>query len=162
MYWPALRPFGRGKTDVAGAEGDPFSALRREMDRVVDSFGREFGWPAAGQPGAAAPSIDVSETDSEIKVEAELPGVDQKDVEVIVADNLLTIKGEKKAEKEEKKKDYHLIERSYGGFARSITLPFVAEPDKAKASFKNGVLTVTLPKPPEMKAKARKIAIKGE
>ena len=161
MYWPALRPFARGKTDVAGAEGDPFSALRREMDRLVDSFGREFGWPAAGQPGAMAPSIDVSETDSEIKVEAELPGVDQKDVEVVVADNLLTIKGEKRAEKEERKKDYHLIERSYGGFARSITLPFAAEPDKAKASFKNGVLTVTLPKPPEMKAKAKKIAIQG-
>ena len=161
MYWPALRPFARGKTDVAVTEGDPFSALRREMDRLVDSFGREFGWPAAGQPSTMAPSIDVSETDSEIKIEAELPGVDQKDVEVIVADNLLTIKGEKRAEKEEKKKDYRLVERSYGGFARSITLPFSAEPDKANATFRNGVLTVTLPKPPEMKAKAKKIAIKG-
>jgi HSP20 family protein len=162
MYWPALRPFARGKTEVAATEGDPFNAFRREMDRLVDSFGREFGWPAPGQAGAMAPSIDVSETDSEIKVEAELPGVDQKDVEVVVTDNVLTIKGEKKAEKEEKKKDYHLVERSYGGFARSVTLPFAAEPDKAKASFKNGVLTVTLPKPPEMKAKAKKIAVKAD
>jgi HSP20 family protein len=161
MSWPALRPFARGKTDAATADDDPFSALRREMDRLVDSFGREFGWPAGGQPSAMAPSIDVSETDSEIKIEAELPGVDQEDVEIVVADNLLTIKGEKKTEKEEKKKDYRLVERSYGGFARSITLPFAAEPDKANATFRNGVLTITLPKPPEMKAKAKKIAIKG-
>jgi HSP20 family protein len=162
MYWPALRPFARGKSEVAGTEGDPFNAFRREMDRLVDSFGREFGWPASGQAGLMTPKIDISETETELKVEAELPGVDQKDVEVAVADNVLTIKGEKKAEKEEKKKDYHLVERSYGGFARQVTLPFAAEPDKAKASFKNGVLTVTLPKPPEMKAKARKIAIKAD
>jgi HSP20 family protein len=161
MYWPALRPFGRGKTEVATAEDDPFGSFRREMDRLFDSFGREFGWPASGRAGVLAPSIDVSETDNEIRIEAELPGVEQKDVEVVVADNLLTIKGEKKSEKEEKKKDYHLVERSYGGFARSITLPFAAEPDKAKASFKNGVLTITLPKPPEVKAKSRKIAVQA-
>jgi HSP20 family protein len=162
MYWPTLRPSARGRTEVAGGDGDPFSAFRREMDRLVDSFGRDFGGPPSGRAGTMMPSIDISETDAELKVEAELPGVDQNDVEVVVSDNLLTIKGEKKAEKEEKKKDYHLVERSYGGFARQITLPFAAEPDKAKASFKNGILTVTLPKPPEMKAKARKIAIKAD
>jgi HSP20 family protein len=159
MYWPTLRPFARGKTDVAGGDSDPFSAFRREMDRVVDSFGRDFGVPLAGHAGTMTPSIDISETESELKVEAELPGVDQKDVEVIVTDNLLTIKGEKKAEKEEKKKDYHLVERSYGGFARQITLPFAAEPDKAKATFKDGILTIALPKPPDVKAKAKKITI---
>jgi HSP20 family protein len=159
MYWPTLRPFARGKSDVALAGDDPFHTFRREMDRLFDSFGREFGWPAAGGGGAIVPSVDLSETDSEIRIEAELPGVDEKDVEVVVADNVLTIKGEKNVKKEEKKKDYHLVERSYGSFARSITLPFAAEPDKAKASFKSGVLTITLPKPPELKAKAKKIAV---
>jgi HSP20 family protein len=72
---------------------------------------------------------------------------------------VLTIKGEKKAEKEEKKKDFHLVERSYGSFARSLTLPFAADPSKAKATFKNGVLSISLPKPPEVKTKAKKIAI---
>jgi HSP20 family protein len=158
MYWPMLRPFGRGKTDVAGGDADPFMAMRREMDRVMESFGRNLGVPATSM-GAMAPSIDVSETDNEIKVEAELPGVDEKDVEVVVSDNMLTIKGEKKSEKDEKKKDYHLVERSYGSFARQIALPFAAEPDKAKATFKDGVLTISVPKPPEVAAKAKKIAI---
>ena len=76
-----------------------------------------------------------------------------------MTDNVLTIKGEKKAEKEEKKKDYHMVERSYGSFSRSLTLPFAADPSKAKASFKNGVLSITMPKPPEIAAKAKKIAI---
>jgi HSP20 family protein len=159
MYWPTLHPFGR-RSEVATRGGDPFTAFRREMDRVFESFGRDLGWPSGNLPaGTMAPSIDVTETDKELKIEAEMPGVDEKDVEVAVTDNVLTIRGEKKAEKEEKKKDYHLVERSYGAYARSITLPFTAEPDKAKASFKNGVLSITLPKPPEITAKAKKIAI---
>jgi HSP20 family protein len=159
MYWPMLRPFGR-RSEALTRGDDPFSAFRREMDRVFESFGRDLGWPSGNQrAGAMAPSIDVSETDKELKIEAELPGVDEKDVEVTVTDNVLTIRGEKKAEKEEKKKDYHLVERSYGSYARSITLPFAAEPGKAKASFKNGVLSITLPKPAEVAAKAKKIAI---
>jgi HSP20 family protein len=162
MYWPTLRPSGR-KSDMAVGGGDPFTALRREMDRVFENFGREFGWPSTeAQPGVMAPSIDVSETETELKIEAELPGVDEKDVEVVVSDNMLTIKGEKKSETEEKKKDYHLIERSYGSFTRSLTLPFAVQPDQAKATFKKGVLTITLPKPPEVKAKARKIAISSK
>jgi len=80
-------------------------------------------------------------------------------VEVVVTDNVLTIRGEKKAEKEEKKKDYRLVERSYGSFSRSLTLPFAADASKAKATFKNGVLTITMPKPAELAAKAKKIAV---
>lgn len=160
MYEPA-KTFTRDNTDVAAIEVDPFMAFRREMDRLFESFGREFGWPAVDPTSAPAPSVDVGETDGEIKVEAELPGVDQNDVEVVIADNLLTIKGEKRSEKDEKKKDYRLVERSYGGFSRTIALPFAAEPDKAEAIFKNGVLTITLRKPPEVKAKAAKIAVKG-
>ena len=79
---------------------------------------------------------------------------------MVISDNILTIKGEKKAEKEEKKKDFHLVERSYGSFARSLTLPFAADPSKAKATFKNGVLSISLPEPPE-KAKGKKIPVSG-
>jgi HSP20 family protein len=147
MYWPTLRPFGR-KSDV---------------DRLFESFGRDLGWPGSDvRSAAAAPSIDVSETDSELRIDADLPGVEEKDVDVAISDNVLTIKGEKKAEKEEKKKDFHLVERSYGSFSRSLTLPFAADPSKAKATFKNGVLSISLPKPPEVKAKARKIAISSQ
>jgi HSP20 family protein len=90
---------------------------------------------------------------------AALPGVGEKDVEVVLSEGRLTIKGEKKQEKEEKKKSYHLVERSYGSFARSIGLPFAADPDQVKASFAKGVLSVTVPKPPEVKAKEKKIPI---
>lgn len=158
MHWPTLRPFGR-RSEVAVGD-DPFTTLRREMDRLFESFGRDLGWPSPeGRAAAMAPSIDVSETEGEIKIEAELPGIDEKDVEVMISDNVLTVKGEKKADKEEKKKDYHLVERSYGSFSRSLTLPFAADPAKVKAGFKNGVLSISLPKPPEVKAKAKKIAI---
>jgi HSP20 family protein len=159
MNWPTLRPFGR-KSDVALGGNDPFTAFRREMDRLFESFGRDLVWPGGESRGAAmAPSIDVSETEGELRIEADLPGVEEKDVDVSISDNVLTIKGEKKAEKEEKKKDFHLVERSYGSFSRSLTLPFAADPSKAKATFKNGVLSISLPKPPEVKAKAKKIAI---
>jgi HSP20 family protein len=158
MNWPTLRPFGR-KSDVALGDNDPFTAFRREMDRLFESFGRDLAWPGGERGAAMAPSIDVSETDSELKIEADLPGVEEKDVDVVISDNVLTIKGEKKAEKEEKKKDFHLVERSYGSFSRSLTLPFAADPNQANATFKNGVLSISLPKPPEIKAKAKKIAI---
>lgn len=159
MNWPTLYPFGRRDLKLGG-DDDPFTSMRREMDRLLEGFGRELGWPREGAAGARmAPSVDVSETETELRIEAELPGVDQKDVEIVVTDNTLTIKGEKKAQKEEKKKDYHVVERSYGSFARSLTLPFSPDPSKAKADFSKGVLTVTLPKPPELEAKAKKIAI---
>jgi HSP20 family protein len=139
---------------------EPFTSLRRDIERLFEDFSRDFDW---GPPALAgmrmAPRVDVSETDTEIKIEAELPGVDEKDLEIVLSDGRLTIKGEKKQEKEERKKDYHLVERSYGSFARSIALPFEADPDKVKASFAKGVLSVTVPKPPEVKAKEKKIPI---
>ena len=109
------------------------------MERVFEDFSRDFGWgPPAPAGVAMAPRIDVSETDTEIKIEAELPGVDEKDVEVVLSDGRLTIKGEKKQEKEEKKKDYHMVERSYGSFARSIALPFEADPDQGEGDVRQG------------------------
>ena len=157
----SLFPSERRKTELtpAPADTDPFRALQRRMDRLFDDFAGDYHWPFTNGRGAMTPTIDVSETDKEMTVEAELPGVDEKDIDVTLTDNLLTIKGEKKQEKEEKKKDYHLTERSYGSFSRSMTLPFDADPAKIRAAFKDGVLTITLPKPPEVKAKVKKIAI---
>jgi HSP20 family protein len=161
MALPSLWRSGREKGELGPSREiwEPFGSLRRDMERLFEDFSRDFGWgpPAAG--GGMAPRVDVSETDSEIKIEAELPGVDEKDVEVILSDGRLTIKGEKKQEKEEKKKDYHTVERSYGSFARSIALPYEADPGKIKATFAKGVLNVTVPKPPEVKAKEKKITI---
>ena len=139
---------------------EPFGWLRRDMDRVFEDFWRDFGWGPAAQPGmAVSPRIDISETDTELRIEVELPGIDEKDVEVVLGHGRLTIKGEKKQQKEEKKKDYHMVERSYGSFARSIGLPFEADPNQVEAAFAKGVLTVTVPKPPEVKAKEKKIPV---
>jgi HSP20 family protein len=102
--------------------------------------------------------MDVTETDKEIEITAELPGLEEKDVEVNVADNVLTIRGEKKAEKEEKSKNYQIVERSYGAFARTVELPDGVDPAAVKASIAKGVLKVTVPKPAP--AKATKVEIK--
>ena len=157
----SLFPSERRNTEMAPApaETDPFRALQRRMDRLFEDFAGDYRLPFANGRGGLTLTVDVSETDKEMTIEAELPGVDEKDIDVTLTDNLLTIKGEKKQEKEEKKKDYHLTERNYGSFSRSMTLPFDADPSKIKAAFKGGVLTITLPKPPEVKAKVKKIAI---
>jgi HSP20 family protein len=162
MALPSLWRSGREKGELLPSRDvwEPFTSLRRDMDRLFEDFSRDLGWGAPAPAGAGkAPQVDVSETETEIKVEAELPGVDEKDVEVVLSDSRLTIKGEKKQQKEEKKKDFHLVERSYGSFARTIGLPFQVDPGQVKASFAKGVLTVTLPKPPEVKAKEKKIPI---
>jgi HSP20 family protein len=104
------------------------------------------------------PSVDVTETDREIEITAELPGLEEKDVQIDLVDNILTIKGEKKAEKEEKDKAYRLVERSYGAFARSVELPAGVNPDAIKANIAKGVLKVSVPKPAP--AQTKKIAVK--
>jgi HSP20 family protein len=106
------------------------------------------------------PRIDVAETDSAIEITAELPGIDEKEVDVVLRDDVLTIKGEKKSEREEKKKDYHLVERSFGSFARTIRLPFDADSEAVKASFAKGVLKVSIAKPAEVKQKTVKIPVR--
>jgi HSP20 family protein len=160
MALPSAGRSGRGESLPSRAIFEPFGSLRRDIERLFEDFFRDFGWgvPAVGGTGEM-PRIDVSETENELKIEAELPGVEEKDLDIVLSDGRLTIKGEKKQEKEEKKKDYHLVERSYGSFARSIGLPFDADPDKVKARFAKGVLTVTVPKPSEVKAKEKKIPI---
>ena len=143
---------------------DPFSAMRAEMDRVFDSFlGRGFGrFPMPSRVGdsdAVVPNIDVRETETELVVEAELPGMDEKDISVTLNNNLLSLKGEKKSEREEKKDDYHLMERSYGRFQRSFQVADTIDADKVTATFEKGVLKVTLPKRPEAVKAEKRIPI---
>lgn len=145
------------------ARGDAFSQLQREVDRLFSEFSRglpAMRWPFAGE-GEVMPSIDVSESDTAMEVTVELPGVEEKDIDVTLADDMLTIKAEKKAEKETRDKTYHLVERSYGSVRRAVSVPFPADPDKVKARFDKGVLTVTLPKPPGAARKARSIKVKA-
>ncbi len=132
--------------------------MRREMDRLWDSFFERR--PARVEEVSEwLPSLDVSETKNEFVVKAELPGIDPKDIDISLTNDILTIKGEKKQEKEEKEENYHLIERSYGSFTRSVRVPGQVQSDKINATFKNGVLKVTLPKTEEAKKKEIKIKV---
>lgn len=145
-----------------GRFGSPFVSLQREIDRLFEDFGRGFpSFPAMrGERGTALmPSMDVAETDKEIEITAELPGLEEKDVQVNVSDNVLTIRGEKRAEKEEKDKNYHVVERSFGSFERTLQLPEGVKADDIKATISKGVLKVTVPKPAP--AQAKKVEVKS-
>ncbi len=123
------------------------------MDRLWDEY---FGaGRRALQPAEEAwlPAVDVSETEDKITVKAEIPGMEAKDIDISMVGDTLVIKGEKKAEKEEKDENYHMVERSYGSFSRSMKLPATVDPDKVDASYKNGVLIIVLPKKEEVKPK---------
>jgi len=133
------------------ADVNPFAILQQEIDRLFDGFGRNF--PAFGATGAALPRMDVSETDKLIEVTAELPGLEAKDVQLNLADNVLNIRGEKKSEREEKQKDYHLVERSFGSFARSVQLPDGVKAEDVTAEIAKGVLRVTVKKPAPKQSK---------
>ena len=150
----------------------PFDSMRREFDHFFDDFGGGFWRSPLRSPlfdaapfrraeaAFRAPAADVSETDKAYQITAELPGMDEKNIEVKLANGVLTIKGEKQEEKEEKQKDYHMRERSFGSFQRTFQVPDGVDSDKIEASFKNGVLSVTLPKSPEAQKAEKKIAVK--
>jgi len=141
-----------------------FFALHNEIDRVFDDFRRGTPWAGFGMSNGGvrfAPLMDVIESDKAIEIDAELPGMTESDIDVSVVDNVLTVKGEKKAETEKNDADYRMVERSYGAFARSLTLPYEVDPSKVDARFDKGVLKITLPKPPQIKARTRKIEIKS-
>jgi HSP20 family protein len=149
---------------------DIFSAMRDEMDRMLERF--EHGWPhfergwsrlpslLRGEGAMTVPELDVRESTDAIVVEAELPGVDEKDVNVTLKDGVLTIKGEKKHETEQKGESYHMMERSFGSFERSIRLPDSVDETKVEAKFDKGVLSVTAAKRPEAVKAERRIQIK--
>jgi HSP20 family protein len=160
-----LIPWGRNAQTTPSPyreEGDPFMTLHREMNRLFDDVFRGFDIAPFGSFGgmgrmAGWPSVEVSETDKDIRVSAELPGLEEKDVEVLMSDGVLTIRGEKRSEVEDKSRAFS--ERTYGRFERRIPLGWEVEEDKVNASFQNGVLTVTMPKSAKAAAKARRIAI---
>ena len=149
--------------EVKGAEQNPIAALQRDMNRAFESFWSQASRSFGGLTGFGdgVPRSDVVETDSGIEVSIELPGLDEKEVEVTLTDEALTIRGEKKIERREEKRGYYVSERSYGAIYRSIPLPAGVDSEKAEATFKNGVLTVRLPQSPEAKAKVKKIAVKS-
>jgi HSP20 family protein len=138
----------------------PFLTLHREMNRLFDDvFSGLNGASALGRGGAGWPSVELVETDQGLRVSAELPGLDEKDVEVLIEDGVLTLRGEKRSETSDAARGY--TERAYGRFERTIALPFAVEEDKAEATFSNGVLSVTLPRSAQVPASARRIAITG-
>ncbi|RVA64897.1 Hsp20/alpha crystallin family protein, partial [Mesorhizobium sp. M7A.F.Ca.CA.001.11.2.1] len=142
---------------------DPFVSLHREVNRLFDDAFRSFGarLPAFSPSFAATwPSVEISDTDKEVRVTAEIPGLDESDIEVLLDNGALKLKGEKRSETEDK--DRQFSERFYGRFERLIPLGYEVEEDKVNAAFKNGVLTVTLPKTERAQAKAKRIAINGK
>jgi HSP20 family protein len=164
-------PWRRRKeeTGVSRERESPFGEFHRRMDELFDDFVEGFGqgsvWPTLRgleQRLAVAPSVDVSETDDEIRITADLPGMDEKDIQVTLDNDLLAIRGEKKLEQEEEKRNYHISERSYGEFSRTIPVPAGIDAGKIKASVKKGVLTITLPKTPELKSRRKTIEVLPE
>ena len=141
-----LVPFRR--RDVPVRRGyEPLSTFTQDIDRLWNDFFKGYGLePFTDRLGQFNPSVDVTEDEKEIKVEAELPGMDEKDIDIALNGDSLSIKGEKKEETEEKEKDYYRMERSYGTFTRTVPLPEEVDTEKAEARFNKGVLTVTLPK----------------
>ena len=155
----------------------PMESFRHEMDWLFDDFfgGRSlmrfprsmFDWDIepfsdlTRRLGAVTPRIDVHETDKAFTVDAELPGMDEDDIELTLSDGLLTLKGEKKEEKDEKKKDYYLYERHYGSFKRTFRVPDSVEQDKVAANFKKGVLSITMPKSAKARKEEKRIKIKA-
>ncbi len=135
------------------------SRLQRSMNRLFDSF---FGEEGSGETSSLtwAPTVDVAETDGEIKLVADIPGMEQKDINVSVKDNTLILKGERKEEKKDEKANYYRNERTYGSFSRSFSLPSMVDVDKVKADYENGVLTITMPKVEEAKPKEIAIEVK--
>lgn len=160
---------GRGRAQALARPGefDPFREFQREMNRLFDDFFSDF--PLAFRrsekglsAGGFSPRVDVSETDKEVKVSAELPGMDEKDIAVEMDDASITIRGERKEEKEEKGKNWYAREQSYGSFHRIVPLPAKVDGAKASAKFKKGVLTIVAPKREDQQGMRKTIKIDAE
>ena len=160
------------QTPARVGERDLFGSLRNEIERVFEDFDKGlWGFPARWRVSlpetlrrprlafALTPSVDMIEKDDMLELAADLPGVDEKNIEVKLSGDTLTIKGEREEHKEEKKKDYYISERQFGAFERSFRLPDNVETDKIKAQFKNGVLTIALPKKPGTQKTEKRISI---
>lgn len=159
---------------AATATPDLWRSFRTEMDGLFDRFADDFGLPSlsrmfdvrptlrlATSLTPPTPAMDLTEDVDAYKLTAELPGMTEKDIEVVVTDGTLTLKGEKKKETERKDKNYYMAERAYGSFERSFTLPEGVDREKVGAEFAKGVLTITMPKKPEAKVEPTKIEVKA-
>lgn len=159
------RHFNWGKRNVPVRReeyNDPFTVLQREMNRMFDNSFEDFGLTRWDETASGFyPQIDVKETDKEFQVIAELPGMDEKDIDISVSDDVLTLRGEKRLEREEKEDNFYRMERSYGAFHREIPLPAEVDANHVEAVYKKGVLTIHLPKKPEAQRKVKKIAVKA-
>ncbi|MBF0288705.1 MAG: Hsp20/alpha crystallin family protein [SAR324 cluster bacterium] len=163
---------GTSETSVSAPseEQNPIVSLHQEMNRMFDNVFKDFGFrnlsPSSFKGwesfGSFSPKVNVSEDDKMVEVEAEIPGMEEKDIQVSLANDILTVKGEKQQEKEEKDKEYYHVERRYGSFQRVIQLPCEIKEDQIKASFKKGVLKITLPKSEKAQEQVKKIEIQGE
>jgi HSP20 family protein len=162
-----------GTREAGYPHHNPMARLHQEIDRLFDSAFRGFGlpWSPFGQDGPLGarmtdtllkPTLDLGATDKEYTISVEIPGVDEKEISLEIANNTLTIRGEKKQEKEEKDKNYYRMERSYGAFQRVLALPEDADQEAVKAKFKRGVLTVTMPRRGLPQSQARRIDVKRE
>ena len=164
-----LIPWGRNTSNQAPtvfreSDRDPFLSLHREVNRLFDDAFRSFGSGLPAFSGFSAfgggwPSVEISDDEKEIKVTAEVPGLEEKDIEVLLEDGVLTLRGEKRSEIEDK--DRQFSERYYGRFERRIPLGYEVTEDKVDARFRNGVLTVTLPKSEKAQSQVKRIAIKS-
>jgi HSP20 family protein len=167
MDFKALVPWRNDTKSQAPATRDdyldPFVAFRREVDRMFDGFFDGFGRSGRSSLtgwSAPTPSIDLAENDKEITITAELPGLDEKDFELTVTGDLLTLKGEKKSEHGQRNGDSYYAERRYGSFSRSVRLPFEVKDEAVEAKFDKGVLTVRVHKPADLQRPARRIEVK--
>jgi HSP20 family protein len=158
---------------VSGAP-DAWRSFRTEMDRLFDRFGGGWGMPSLQRMldvepsfryesmfAMPTPAVDITEDDTAYKVTAELPGMSEKEIEVVVSGDRLTLKGEKRAEKEQEDKNFYLSERSYGSFQRSFHVPDGVDRDKIDADFSKGVLTITMPKTAKAVGQKKTIEVKG-
>jgi HSP20 family protein len=163
-----------GNRPAVTRDWDPFGNLHREFDELFNALrSGVWGYPSRGRPALPAdharsdaaqflaPAIDIAEKDGAYEITAEMPGISADDIHVAVADGRLTIAGEKKEERKEEKEGYHLSERRFGTFQRRFTLPEGIEAEKIAADFKDGVLTISVPKSPELRQTERKIAIQS-
>jgi len=146
----------------------PVSSIEREFDRLFKRYLKRFGdfsmipdiYDRFGKDFILKPDVDIAETDKKYTITAEIPGVEKKDISIEISDSTLVIKGEKKHEKEEKDKNYHVIERSYGAFQRILSLPEDVDEEKIEAKFENGVLKINLPKQASISKDKKVIEIK--
>jgi HSP20 family protein len=165
MAFRDIIPARRARNDIADPMRDPFFSFRSQMDRLFDDFFGDVGSARSLTPAARSvfggnwPSIEVNETDNEYRVTAEIPGMEEKDINLALKDNMLTISGEKRSENQQDDKSRRLSEHFYGRFERTIPFEAEVDADKVAAKFKSGLLTVILPKNPKAQDKGRRIQI---